>query len=86
MIVAHQDLEPRVDGVAIQVVRALPPKSLLGTLGEYHLESELRHGLSDLVGVDEASVTERDGHLPESILNELDMSGDLPLELIETPC
>ena len=52
----------------IEVMRALPAKDVLGTLGEHSLESHIGHQTAYLIIVDKAGVTEYLGFLTEKLV------------------
>ena len=68
-VVAQQHAQTVVNGIGIDVIGRFPSQNMLGALGQYGLEPQLRHHRADLVGVDELGVAERGGFLAELLLN-----------------
>ena len=64
----------------VQVVGTLPSQDMLGTLGEYSLESHIGHQTSYLIVIDEAGVAEYLGFLAKELVDLVHLTLNLVAE------
>ena len=60
-----KELQLRVQGAMVNIVRRLPAEHVLGTLGEHTNESHVGNIVTDIIAVDERRVAQYGGFFPK---------------------